>query len=130
MESYHKNRDAELKRLERYRKTHKTERREYMRTYLANYKYIRKANEKAGGGRFTQKQIDDLFLRQGKKCATCKVRIAKRGKFRYHIDHVMPVKRHGSNDISNLQLLCVRCNTRKKAKHPDDWAKENGLLFC
>jgi 5-methylcytosine-specific restriction endonuclease McrA len=38
------------------------------------------------------------------------------------------LSRGGSNDISNIELLCERCNLRKHAKDPIDWAQENGLL--
>lgn len=32
------------------------------------------------------------------------------------IDHIKPVKLGGTNDISNLQALCRKCNSRKGAK--------------
>jgi len=62
-------------------------------------------------------------------CATCGSKLFKSGKKKYHVDHIMPLSKGGSNWPSNLQCLCRDCNLRKGAKHPDDWAKENGRLL-
>lgn len=40
-----------------------------------------------------------------------------------------PLARGGSNWISNIQLLCPRCNTSKKALDPIVWAQREGRLL-
>lgn len=79
--------------------------------------------------KITKEQIDELFLKQGKKCATCKTRITKHGARKFEIDHVVPLKLGGEHSLKNTCLLCLKCNRSKAAKHPDDWAKKHGLLF-
>lgn len=34
-------------------------------------------------------------------------------EYGYQIDHIVPLARGGRHELSNLQLLCRRCNTRK-----------------
>ena len=66
--------------------------------------------------------IGQFMLAQDGKCAACLVELKK-----YHIDHILPAKHGGTNDPSNLQLLCVGCNIRKRDQHPDDFLKSRGL---
>lgn len=45
-------------------------------------------------------------------------RLAKRSTFReleyiLELDHVIPVTKGGSSDLSNMQALCTGCNARK-----------------
>jgi 5-methylcytosine-specific restriction endonuclease McrA len=89
-----------------------------------------RARQRAAHGAHTPGDIAGLFESQRGRCAACHVALIERGKGKYHIDHVMPLIRGGSNDVSNLQLLCPFCNLSKKDKHPDDWARSRGRLFA
>ena len=40
---------------------------------------------------------------------------------RIEVDHIVPVSRGGSDDIENLQPLCLKCNRSKSAKTMDEF---------
>ena len=48
-------------------------------------------------------------------CANCGLQLVKECKGTPHIDHIIPLAKGGCNDLINLQLLCDRCNQRKRA---------------
>ncbi|MFZ1365737.1 MAG: HNH endonuclease signature motif containing protein, partial [Brachymonas denitrificans] len=81
--------------------------------------------KQAAGGTHTAEDVADLFRLQRGKCACCRTSI----KRCYHVDHIEPLARGGSNDRTNLQLLCPTCNTRKSAKHPIEFMQSRGLLL-
>ncbi len=85
----------------------------------------KRAKRKKAEGKHTLKDVLRIVERQNWKCANCAASV-KNG---YHVDHVMPLSRGGSNWPSNLQILCPPCNSRKNAKLPEEWAKENGKLL-
>lgn len=85
----------------------------------------RRAQKRGSVGSYTADQIQDLLGAQKCRCANCLVSI----RDGYHIDHVTPLARGGSNDIRNIQLLCGLCNRRKGAKDPLDFARLNGRLL-
>lgn len=59
------------------------------------------------------------------KCPICRVGIAKK----YHVDHIVPLKRGGRHEPLNIQLLCPTCNVRKSAKDPVAYMQERGFLL-
>lgn len=55
----------------------------------------------------TESQRDEIYTRDGRICRWC-------GTKEYlTIDHIHPVSLGGSNDPSNLQVLCASCNSWK-----------------
>lgn len=64
-------------------------------------------------GRFTGAQFLALCIAYGNLCLCC------RKKRRLTPDHVIPLSKHGSNYISNIQPLCRPCNSKKHDKTTD-----------
>lgn len=89
----------------------------------------RRARVINSGGSHTAKDIESIFSAQRGMCANCLCKLFKSGKKKFHVDHVMPLARGGSNDRLNLQCLCPNCNFRKNAKDPIKWAQQNGRLI-
>lgn len=89
----------------------------------------RRAMKRNADGTHTAAEIRAIFENQRGLCANCQAKLFKSGAKKYHVDHIMPLKLGGSNWPSNLQCLCPSCNLSKGAKHPDDWASEQGRLI-
>lgn len=57
-----------------------------------------------------------VFTRDDFTCVYC----GQRGGY-LECDHVIPISRGGSNDISNLVTACFTCNRSKRNKTPEEW---------
>jgi 5-methylcytosine-specific restriction endonuclease McrA len=84
----------------------------------------RRAAKNASGGAHTNQDIQQLLQLQRYCCAVCKSKLGK-----YHVDHVVPLLRGGTNDRLNLQILCQPCNQKKHAKDPVRFMQEMGYLL-
>lgn len=131
-ERYEENREAICERARARNNTPEVreKRKAYARNNLARRCLIqnrRRARKLNAGGEHTLEDISKLLELQRGKCAgvDCKKSI-KKG---YHIDHVIPLSRGGTNDKYNLQLLCPTCNMRKSARDPIAHNQSLGMLL-
>ena len=77
---------------------------------------IRRAREMEVEGTFTESDVRELFIAQDGECI-CSADLTKG----FHVDHVHPLSKGGSNWPSNLQLLCPKCNLSKGARTMEEW---------
>lgn len=80
----------------------------------------RRARLKRAEGSHTKKDIINLGMEQGWKCAICFCDVSSN----YHIDHVVAISKGGTNDEANLQLTCPSCNVRKSDKELVTYLRE------
>jgi len=78
---------------------------------------IRRARKLNASGSFTATDIDIQYQKQGGLCWWC----GKELHNKYHIDHVIPLSRGGSNYPENLVCACAHCNLSKGSKLPGEW---------
>lgn len=86
----------------------------------------KRAARLAAPGHHTADDIRHIRQGQRDKCAYCPKKL---NTVRWHIDHIQPLSRGGSNYRRNLQILCQPCNQAKYAKDPIDFARSLGRLL-
>jgi 5-methylcytosine-specific restriction endonuclease McrA len=60
---------------------------------------------------FTKSIRHEVFKKCNHKCIECG---ATKEISTLHIDHIVPISRNGTDELSNLQILCQDCNLAKK----------------
>lgn len=104
--AYAKNKSAHLGKCAAYKKANKDQ-------VNANCA-ARRARANNPGNKYKREDVARMFDAQMGLCVYCRTFLSK-----YHVDHILPLALGGSNDPSNLQLLCPPCNRQKHATHPD-----------
>ena len=79
----------------------------------------RRARKHAAIGYHTSTDIDILYINQRGLCAYCSTPL--HGK--YHVDHIVPLSRGGTDYAENLTLTCPRCNLSKGDKLLSEWKR-------
>jgi len=85
---------------------------ENRRTRLHRYR----ARKTGNGGSFTEAEWLTLKQRYDNRCLCCR---RSETEVALQADHVIPVSKGGTTNISNIQPLCGDCNKRKGQKETD-----------
>lgn len=84
----------------------------------------RRAYKKNSTGQHTRDDILNQYERQKGKCYWCSKKVYNN----YHVDHIVPLSRGGSNDKYNIVISCPHCNEVKNSKLPHEWSECGRLL--
>jgi 5-methylcytosine-specific restriction endonuclease McrA len=99
--------------MRRYKRKHYRENREAYRVYVRN----RRARLAEVDGSHSVEDIETMYHQQNGLCHYCGASIEDG----YHVDHVIPLSRGGSNSPDNLVLACPHCNLSKNDRLPSEW---------
>lgn len=119
------------KRISEYVKVWRSKNIEHYRMVDAEWSRKNKAkrteyrHKRRAAGEFSYAVIPELMQKQNGKCTVCRGFLTKL----IEIDHIIPVALGGTNEKTNLQLLCRPCNRSKGAKHPVDFMQSRGFLL-
>lgn len=104
-----KNREAVLLKEAKYRKNNH----EKILAKNSTADHKRRAKLKNLDKHFTLREWEDLILKCDFNCQMCFKKFNKR---QLEKDHIIPISKNGSNEISNIQPLCKSCNCKKGSK--------------
>jgi 5-methylcytosine-specific restriction endonuclease McrA len=128
---YAENRDSERERIAQWAADHPDKVKEKVKRWSINNRDKRRANETRrraqksnSEGTHTADDIERQYKSQKGNCYYCGVKVGKK----YHVDHIVPLGRGGSNGPENLVIACPFCNVSKSDKLPHEWAQGGRLL--
>lgn len=76
-------------------------------------------------GSHSAADVRNIMKLQRRRCAICREKLGKK----YHVDHIVPLARGGTNNRDNIQITCEPCNLAKGARDPIDFMQSLGRLL-
>lgn len=89
----------------------------YITVYNRQQSQRRRAQMRDSTNHFSPEDIRNLLLHQEGRCAYCRQSFESD----WHIEHVVPLSRGGSNGPENVVLACADCNLNKGARTLQEW---------
>jgi len=83
-----------------------------------------RARKRGAEGTHTTNDVQRQYKAQKGRCYWCDIQVGDT----YHVDHVIPLDRGGSDAPDNLVISCPFCNDSKGAKLPHEWPRGRKLL--
>lgn len=125
------NKDKVLQYKKNYTYNNPAKRKEANSRWSKNNPDKRKANfhnrrESKKTGTISKIRIKRLLSLQRRKCYYCGTPFINSD---FHVDHIIPLAKGGTNTDDNIQLLCPRCNLSKGAKDPIEFRQQQGFLL-
>ena len=84
----------------------------------------KRARKRNAPGSHTVDDVKKQYRAQKGKCYYCHIEVGDR----YHIDHVIPLARGGSDGAENIVVACPTCNLQKGRKLPSEWSEGGRLI--
>lgn len=85
-------------------------------------KYRAKRRNALKNGNYTEQDVVNKLIEQNNSCYWCLEELFTQ----FHVDHVIPLAKNGTNCVDNIVVACYWCNQEKNSLLPSEWYnKEN-----
>lgn len=120
---YEKNREARISAARKYRQKNPDKCNKLSKEQYAVKNAMRRARLQNAGGSYTKEDIKRIYDSQNGKCLYCSIEVGNK----YHIDHIVPLSRGGTNSPDNICIACIQCNLEKSYKLLSEWKPDSAL---
>ena len=117
---YKKHKESRLATVKNYRKNNPDKCNKLTKEKYAIKNAIRRAREQNADGSYTSEDIQRIYSQQKGRCLYCLNKVSNK----YHIDHIVPLSRGGTNSPDNICISCQSCNLSKGSKLLVEWKPE------